>query len=58
MSELKFKVMSNIMNRETLNKVVPVSCSRYSYRDTPWIEVFTGNKKQCQKFLTRKKKST
>lgn len=61
MRELKrqqplFKVISNL-NHDDFLKVVPVSCTRYCYRDSPWITVYTGTQKQCKTYLTRKKKS-
>ncbi len=53
----KFKVLSNNLNRDEFTKIVPVTCTRYCYRDSPWVTVFTGTREQCKRFLTRKMKA-
>lgn len=49
-----FKVLRNVLN-EDFTKVIPVDCVRYSYRDSPWVTVFTGTREQCKRYLTKKK---
>lgn len=55
--QTKFKVISNNLNREEFLKVVPVSCTRYCYRGSPWVTVYTGTQKQCKTYLTKKSKA-
>ena len=40
----KFKVLSNNLNRDEFTKIVPVTCTRYCYRDSPWVTVFIGTR--------------
>ncbi len=54
MAEPKFKILSNLLNREEQLKLVPISCTRFAFRGSPWTSVYMGTRKQCKSYLTRK----